>query len=113
MKTPANRKRPNKKCPRSSTPAPNLDALTGELANLRVVAGDELMSDACQLLRQRLKLTPQKLMLILLREVAPDEWVGQLEEAALRGRKPETLREAKARGDFPREINGIQGVGKL
>jgi hypothetical protein len=109
MKTPAkSRKRPVKR-PRVSALTPNLDALTGELANLRVVAGDELMAEACGLLRQRLKLTPQKLMLILLRELAPDEWVGQLEEAALRGRKPETLREAKARGDFPREINGIQG----
>lgn len=88
-------------------PKLNLDNLNGPLANLRAVAGDPMMQEALEIMRERLALTPEKLALMILRIVNPDEMIGQVEEAELRGVKPETLRNAKANGDFPRQINGV------
>lgn len=93
---------------RTPKPAVNLDGLTGDLANLRAIAGDEMTQAAIELLRERLHLTPEKLMLIFLRNVAPDELVQQGEEANLRGiAKPDTLKGYKDEGFFPHFINGM------
>ena len=89
-------------------PAVDLDKLTGELAALRMLVGDAMMSEACELLRERMKLTAEKVSLVLQRRVFPDACVGQGEEANLRGMKPDTLREAKQRGEFAREMTGLQ-----
>ena len=93
--------------PASADAVIDLDALTGDLANLRALAGDAMMQEACGLLRERLKLTPEKLMLLMLRRVNPEEIVQKGEEAHLRGVRHETLAGHKDRRELPVLINGI------
>ncbi len=86
----------------------NLDAIPG-IAGLRAVAGEDMMQEAFTLLRARLELTPEKLMLMLLRQFAPEERVEQGEEARLRGiPKRDTLTSLKNDGLFKKEINGAK-----
>lgn len=87
--------------------AVNLDALTGNLATLRAIAGDEMCSEAMLLLRADLELTPHKLMLMLKRAVAPDAIILKGDEAELRGVHHDTLKGHKDRRELPPLINGV------
>lgn len=91
---------------RPAKPIVNLDSLTGEVANLRAVAGDEMMQAAFAIVRERLDLTPEKLALLLLRILNPDEIVQQGEEATLRGVRHETLKGYKDGKLLPALVNG-------
>lgn len=94
---------------KSAAPAEMPGALD-RLSLLRLVAGEEMFAAALPLLRARMKLTPEKLALILLRELNPDARIEQGEEATIRGVKAETLRDLKEapNGVFKREINGVR-----
>jgi hypothetical protein len=83
-----------------------LSSIGPELASLRVLAGDEMMAQALEIARERLKLTPEKLALMILRAVAPDEIIGEGEEAIVRGVSAPTLRGMKEREEIPRVVNG-------
>lgn len=56
--------------------------------------------------KERLRLTDEKLALMLVRLINPDEIIEQGEEAILRGKKDETLKGYKDEGLFPRFVNG-------
>lgn len=60
-----------------------------------------------ELVKARLKLTDEKLALILVRLINPDELINEGEEAILRGVRPETLKKYKDSDDLPRHVNGI------
>lgn len=85
-----------------------LDALTGASAALRHLAGDEMSLAALGLLRERLRLTPQKLMLLFLRDLAPDEIIGETEEGNLRGVSPTTFRKVKGAQEVARVLGRAQ-----
>lgn len=85
-----------------------LDALPDSLRGLQILAGDEMMAKAIEIARERLGLTPEKLALIILRTVAPEEMIEQGEEMILRGiGNPKTLKGYKDDGLLPRFINGV------
>jgi hypothetical protein len=72
-----------------------------------------LRDEAMRLAVARLELTPEKLALLIVRAVNPDECIEQGEEATLRGLRRETLKGYKDGGEYPRQINGAQsGSGK-
>lgn len=56
--------------------------------------------------RERLKLTPEKLRLRLIRILNPDEILEEREECVLRGVSDKTLKGMKDRGELPTKING-------
>lgn len=60
-----------------------------------------------ELVKKRLDLDDEKLALMLVRLINPDEVLTQTEEANLRGLRPETLRSYKDAGEFPRHLGGI------
>jgi len=86
--------------------APEIPALTSELQLLQLVADPAVMAAALPIVRERLRLTPEKLALILIRLINPDEDIGQVEESKLRGVRPETLKGYKEEKLLPRLING-------
>lgn len=86
--------------------AMGLSSIGPELASLRAIAGDEMMALAMAIARDRLKLTPEKLALMILRTVARDEILGEGEEAIVRGVSAPTLRNMKDRQEIPRVVNG-------
>ena len=88
-----------KRVPKSSI---NLDALTGPVANLRAVAGDEMMEEALAILRARLKLTPEKVAALWLRTINPDCIPYVDEECAVRGVSDKTLKAMKDAKELPR-----------
>ena len=83
----------------------DLSMLGPELATLRALGGDAMMHEALAIARERLALTPEKLALLIVRAVAPDELIGETEESRLRGCSPVTLRAMKERGDVRRVVN--------
>lgn len=86
----------------------DLDRLTGQAVNLRAVAGDEVMTQAIELLRKRLKLTPEKVMLLLLREIAPDWVLLAYEEEEVRDVSKNCLAGMKQRGEIPQICGGVK-----
>jgi hypothetical protein len=79
----------------------NLEALTGPAANLRAVAGDAMMHDALALVQARLRLTPEKLAVLLLRQLNPEEILYVPEECRLRGVSDKTLKGMKDGKELP------------
>ncbi len=78
----------------------NADQLTQLLKRLP----PSLVSEATDIAIARLKLTPEKLALILMRAWNPDEIPGETEEARLRGVSPITLRKMKNAKEISRVI---------
>jgi hypothetical protein len=68
---------------------------------LQFIAGEKLMADALEIVRDRLELTPDKLALMVVRLINPDEILGEQEEAKVRGVSRNTLRDMKGRGELP------------
>ncbi len=75
---------------------------------LRLIATPEEFAEAVKLARERLKITPAKLALMLVRLINPDEIIGETDEAKLRGLSPQTLRDMKSkeRSELPAVIQG-------
>lgn len=98
---------------RPPKPAIDLALIGPELASLRAIAGDEMMHEAFAIVRERLALTPEKLALMIVRAVAPDQFIKLGEEHTLRGiGKADTLRDYKLQKLFPHFINGAQPLEK-
>jgi hypothetical protein len=91
----------------SARKTPELPALLSTLQLIQLVAGDEMMREAIPLVRAQLKLTPEKLAIMLRRIVNPDGFTEKGDEATLRGIKEETLRGYKKDGFFPEYLGGV------
>lgn len=66
----------------------------------------EMVQEAVRIAVEQMKLTPEKLALILVRHFNPDQIIEQGKESTLRGVKNDTLKTYKDEGHFPRFING-------
>ena len=84
-----------------------LDSLP-DFAALRAIAGDAMMQEALVLLRERLALTPEKLMAMMMRQIAPNELLTVPEECALRGVTAKPLKAMKDAKVIPQILSGCQ-----
>lgn len=80
------------------------DATTGTLAFLRAVAGEEMLAAAMPILRERMKLTPEKLAILLDRVLRPDVMPDKGDEAILRDLDTGTLKKYKDAFRLPERI---------
>lgn len=85
--------------------AKSIDPSAG-LDVIRAICTPEEIAAGIAIARDRLRLTPEKIALILVRLFNPDEIIEQGEEATLRGLRKETLKAYKDEGLLPRFVNG-------
>jgi hypothetical protein len=80
-------------------------AVAALLEQLLALLPQELVGEAMTLAIERLKLNPEKLALLIVRSLNPDEVLGACEEAVLRGVTRKTLGAMKSRGELPKGVN--------
>lgn len=98
---------PSEKSPKSSSPES-----IGEIVLLRELAGEKMWAAALPLVRDKLKLTPDRLAAMIARRLSPERHVKQGEEALLRVLDEDTLREYKEEPQpiYPRHLTGISSL---
>lgn len=89
--------------------SPLVPALTSALALLQLVADPADFAAAIPILRARMKLTPDKIALILARVLNPEEFIKKGEEVTLRGLHEETLKNYKEEKLLP-EFIGAESI---
>lgn len=92
--------------PKNSTV--DLSSIGPELASLRAIAGDDMMAKAMEIARARLKLTPERLALMIVRAVAPDLVLCAYEEEEVRDVSKNALTAMKQRGEIPQICGGVK-----
>lgn len=85
----------------SPLPASSPDIGCNALSLLCTVAGADMLASAIPILRDQMRLTPEKLALLLHRLLNPDHVPGEAQEAIIRGMSAPTLRAMKQAKELP------------
>jgi hypothetical protein len=80
-------------------------AVVALLEQLLAMLPPETVGQAMTIAVERLRLNPEKLALLIVRSLNPDEVLGASEEALLRGVTRKTLGAMKGRGELPKGVN--------